>query len=46
MLYHSVCVLLSWRAQVMTMLHQLLCDMGLWGYHVRHVAGDQTTASE
>ena len=31
MLYQftSICVLLSWRAQVT--LHQLLCDMGLWG---------------
>ena len=38
-LYHftSICILLSWCAQVM--LHQLLCDMGLWGYHGRHVVG-------
>ena len=34
----SICVLLSWRVQVT--LHQLLCDMGLLGYHERHVVGD------
>ena len=37
----SICVLLSWREQAT--LHQLLCDMGLWGFHVRHVAGANVT---
>ena len=35
--FTSICVLLSWRAQVA--LHQLLCDMRLWGIPCKACGG-------